>query len=111
MAELSEEQKAVVRQVKWDLFDISVVVAKMLTLYEANDWLNDAIDIQNVIPMSIDEWALELGAKVNELDAMLQEHPSIMHIIYFRDRPSISELGSVRQLADKYPDAIDIREA
>jgi len=44
------------------------VVAEMSDLYTENDWLNDEYDIQELVPMSLDDW-------VCKLDAFLDANP------------------------------------
>jgi len=37
------------------------IVAELRDFYLDNEWLNDAFDIENLIPMSLDEWEVELA--------------------------------------------------
>lgn len=68
---LNSDQLSTVREIKWFLHDIATIAAKMSAVYAINPWLNDSIDIANVIPMSVDEWYNELMAKCEEIDKEL----------------------------------------
>ena len=47
-------------------------VQSMSRLYESHEELNDLVDISNVVPMSLDEWYLEILAKKEEIEEQLQ---------------------------------------
>lgn len=68
---MNEEQKAQVQLVSDELKKMAEVVYRMLEIYDKNDWLNDEIDITSVIPMSLDEWHLELNTKSAELKSII----------------------------------------
>lgn len=43
------------------------VVKEMWDLWEAHDCLNDEVNIENLVPMSLDEWYHEITAKADEI--------------------------------------------
>jgi len=51
------------------LRSLEAVVGQLFRLYEEHPELNDEVDIQNIIPMSLDEWEAEIGAKVDQIEA------------------------------------------
>jgi len=63
----TEEGKAIIQEVARQLEQMETIVGKMQLLYEQNDWLNDEINIEEVVPMSLDEWFFALGGKIEEL--------------------------------------------
>lgn len=45
---------------KMQMYSLHLVVSRMSALYEQHPELNDQVDIQRLIPMSLDEWKCEL---------------------------------------------------
>lgn len=51
-----------------DILDLlKLVIEWMISLYGENDWLNEAIDISNIVPMSLDEWWSATSIKEKQL--------------------------------------------
>lgn len=50
-----------------DLHKLGDVVFNLLRLYERCPWLNEQVNIESIIPMSLDEWHLEINTKIAEL--------------------------------------------
>jgi len=67
---MDEEKKAQISLLKNELVKLGKVVYRMLEIYEGNDWLNDEIDIADIVPMSLDDWHLGINGKIYELDNM-----------------------------------------
>lgn len=44
-------------------------VAELSNIYEQNPELDDEISLENIVPLSLDEWNLVLIAKIEELKA------------------------------------------
>jgi|GEM_PF-2906860 len=55
------------------LRQLSNIVLMLTCLYEADQWLNDVISIESILPMSLDEWHLEINAKIDEIGHILEE--------------------------------------
>lgn len=51
------------------LRSLEAVVGQVSRLYEEHPELNDQVDIQNIIPMSLDEWHAKIEAKVDQIAA------------------------------------------
>lgn len=49
---------------------LGVAVHDLLLVYDNYSWLNDKVDISNIIPMSLDEWHLEINSKIDEVNQM-----------------------------------------
>jgi len=67
---MDDREKAVLDLLCCHLQQLSQTVFNMYALYEQNDWLNDKVDIQEIVAMSLDEWHLEINTKINELREM-----------------------------------------
>lgn len=54
------------------LKDLQRVVSRMSALYDKHEELNNDVDIQAIVPMSLDEWALQIDSTIRkiELDAL-----------------------------------------
>lgn len=50
------------------LRSMEVVVGQLSSLYEEHPELNDQVDIKNIIPMSIEEWEVEIANKVDFIE-------------------------------------------
>ena len=61
------------RKVVDELKGIKKHVGELSKTYEQNPELNNIICISNIIPMSLDEWALALTVKIEELDKMRED--------------------------------------
>jgi Mg2+/Co2+ transporter CorC len=58
---------AVVADLISELEVLEYIVGHMSDLYDENEWLNDAVDIQSIIPMSLDDWLVKIIAKIQQL--------------------------------------------
>ena len=69
-------KKVVLEELAYWLEEMTATVGAMVNMYEQNDWLNDEVDISQVVPMSLDEWQIALAAKIGELGQKWQ-HPTL----------------------------------
>lgn len=67
---MDEEKKAQLSLLKNELVKLGKVVYRMLEIYEGNAWLNDELDITEIIPGSLDEWHLGINGKIYEIENM-----------------------------------------
>lgn len=59
------------------LADLEEVVGRMSSLYDRHPDLNAEIDIEDVIPMSLDEWECELRTKIYNLEMYKDEEAEV----------------------------------
>lgn len=57
----------VLKDVADQLYELGVVVQKLSSLWEDNDWLNDTVSLEKIAPMSLDEWYMAIFAKVDKI--------------------------------------------
>jgi len=62
-----ENRATVVQSVADALMRLSRSAFDLLRLYENNQWLNDEIVISDLIPMSLDEWHIEINTRAEEI--------------------------------------------
>jgi len=67
---MSTENKPVKHQLLVAIRSLEAVVGHLSRLYEEHPELNDLVDIQNIIPMSLDDWEAEIGAKVDQIEVL-----------------------------------------
>jgi len=67
---MDERERGVLNLLICHLQQLSQTVFNMYALYEQHEWLNNDVNIQDIIPMSLDEWHLEINTKVNEIREM-----------------------------------------
>jgi len=67
---LELEERAVLDLLCVELLKLNMSVYAMLELYNRYTWLNDEIDISSIIPMSLEEWHLEINTVVSNLSSM-----------------------------------------
>jgi len=67
---MDDREKAVLDLLCCHLQQLSQTALNMYVLYDQNDWLNDKVDIQEIVAMSLDEWHLEINTKINEIRNM-----------------------------------------
>lgn len=51
------------------LYVLESVAGQLSRLYEEHPELNEQVDIQTIIPMSLDEWESEIRAKVDQIES------------------------------------------
>ena len=56
----SSEESIALNKFYDQMLKLKEVVGSMSALYDEYDFLNDMVDIQKLIPMSLDEWDAEL---------------------------------------------------
>lgn len=59
-----------IKQLLSYLEELKKVVTNMSNLYEAYPNLNDQVDIQRIVPMSLDEWAAEIPGVIEDIEKM-----------------------------------------
>jgi hypothetical protein len=59
-SEEQEKHAEAFRKLRKCLESLSIDVNNMNALYEENPFLNDAVNIEKIIPMSLDEWSTAL---------------------------------------------------
>lgn len=49
---------------------LTAVVGQLSRLYDEHEELNDQVDISQIVPMSLDDWEVEIDAKIYEIENM-----------------------------------------
>lgn len=71
------EKTYALKKLRAYLIELQSTVDKMVTLYEARPELNDEADIQEVVPMSLDEWQVQLDATIVALEVEIDEAEAV----------------------------------